>query len=286
MKKIPDDKKITGISIPGTHDSICRYTDFSFISQTQRLTVSEQLEVGVRYFDFRFKFTKGEFLANHSITFCRKKRGFWNEIITAGDVVNDCIAFLELNPTETVLFQLKESVSHTGNDFYNEFFERHIHPRKEMWFVENRIPAMGEVRGRIVLLRAVSVDSAEFTDNNCGIDFSSYPYVGSRNVDDWRRTDIKKLDGTVWAHMYVQDSYKTQGKHKWETVKGFLESGLDENEFNICCTSCTGLLLPRFNSRIVNNKLMAYDFPDRYAGIIATDFVNAEMCKKIVEGQV
>lgn len=282
MKKIPDDVKITGINIPGTHDSACCFVDFGFISQTQKLTVTQQLEAGVRYFDFRFKFDGKRFVANHSIAHCRKKKGFWNEVLTADDILSDCIDFLKLNPSETVLFQLKEAQSHEGTSFYDSFYEKYIRNNKDCWFVENRIPTMSEVRGKIILLRVVSVDKSVFTDDNSGIDFTAYPYVGTYNVDDWRRGDIKKLDGTACSHMFVQDSYKSEGKHKWGTVKRFVESGLSRDEFNICYTSCTRLLVPRFNVRYINPRLRAYFSDKKYYGIIAADFIDDEICKKII----
>ena len=283
MKNIADDVLITAISMPGTHDSVCRYTDFSFISQTQRLSVAGQLNAGVRYFDFRFRFAEGRFLASHSITYSRKKRGFWNEIITAEDVVNDCIAFLEENPSETILFQLKEESSSSGDAFFNMFYEKFIQPQPEKWYLANSIPSMGEARGRIILLRAVSADENCFTDENSGIDFTSYPYVGTYNVDDWRRGELKKFDGTVYAYSFIQDSYKTEGKEKWGTVTRFFESGLNRDEFNICYTSCTRLLVPRINFRRINPRLLNYSFSSGYSGIVAMDFIEEKHCRKITD---
>lgn len=283
MKKIPDDKKITAINIPGTHDSACLNIDFAFISQTQHLSVTDQLNIGVRYFDFRFKFDLSKFIANHSICYCRKKWGFWNEVLTADDIVQECIEFLRNNPSETILFQLKEAQSHTGIDFYTEFFKKYIEPFENMWFVENRIPALGEVRGKIVLLRAVSVDKDIFTDENCGIDFTDYPYVGTYNVDDWRRGLVKKLSGDVYSGMFVQDSYKSEGMHKLGTVTRFLESGLSASDFNICLTSCTRVFVPRFNAPKINKLIKRYNFvKGNLYGIIATDFIDAEICEKII----
>ncbi len=282
MKKIPDDVKITGINMPGTHDSACRYVDFGFISQTQTLSVTQQLEAGVRYFDFRFKLVGDKLLANHSICYCRKKKGFWNEVLTCDDIVRECLDFLSDNPSETILFQLKEAESHTGDEFYNVFYEKYIKEAPGMWFIENRIPAMGDVRGKIMLLRAVAVDKEKFTDENSGIDFTSYPYVGTFNVDDWRRGELKKLDGTVYGAMFVQDSYKSEGKHKWKTITGFLESNLSEKEFNICYTSCTRLLVPRFNVRYINPRLVDYLSTKKYCGIIAVDYADAEICRCII----
>ena len=283
MKKIPDDKKITGINMPGTHDSACRFVDFGFISQTQKLSVTEQLETGVRYFDFRFKLIENSFLANHSICYCRKKKGFWNKVLTCDDIVNECLDFLSENSSESILFQLKEAESHMGDEFYNVFYKKYIENAPGKWFTENRIPAMGEVRGKIILLRAVSVDKEKFTDENSGIDFTAYPYVGSRNIDDWRRGELKKLDGTPYGAMLVQDSYKSEGKYKWQTVTHFIESDLSENEFNICYTSCTCLLVPRINVRYINPRITSYDFGNKYFGIIATDFITPEICNAIIE---
>ena len=281
MKKVPDDKKITAINIPGTHDSACRYVDFGFISQTQKLSVTEQLEAGVRYFDFRFKLQESNFLANHSICYCRTKFGFWNSVLTCDDIVNECIDFLCDNPTETILFQLKEAESHTGDAFFSLFFEKYIKNAPEKWFVENRIPAIGEARGKIILLRAVSVDKDKFNDNNSGIDFTAYPYVGTYNVDDWRRGELKKLDGSVYGSMFIQDSYKSEGKHKWRTVRSFLESNLSEDDFNICYTSCTRWFVPRINVKYINRRVVDYLSEDKYYGIIAVDFVDGEICKRI-----
>ncbi len=282
MKKIPDDRIITGINMPGTHDSACRYVDFGFISQTQTLSVTQQLDAGVRYFDFRFKLVGDKLLANHSICYCRKKKGFWNEVLTCDDIVRECLDFLSDNPSETILFQLKEAESRTGDEFYNVFYEKYIKEAPGMWFIENRVPAMGEVRGKIMLLRAVSVDKEKFTDENSGIDFTSYPYVGTFNVDDWRRGEMKKLDGTPYGAMFVQDSYKSEGKHKWKTITGFLESNLSEKEFNICYTSCTRLLVPRFNVRYINPRLVDYLSIKKYCGIIAVDYADAEICRCII----
>ncbi|MBR5233687.1 MAG: hypothetical protein IKW03_05720 [Clostridia bacterium] len=282
MKNIPDEKKITGINMPGTHDSACRFVDFGFISQTQTLSVTQQLEAGVRYFDFRFKLVCDTFLANHSICYCRKKKGFWNEVLTCDDIVKECFDFLSENPTETILFQLKEAESHTGDEFYNVFYKKYIEDVPGKWFIENRIPAMGEVRGKIILLRAVSVDKEKFTDKNSGIDFTAYPYVGSFNVDDWRRGELKKLDGTSYGAMLVQDSYKSEGKHKLQTVTRFLESNLRDDEFNICYTSCTRIFVPRINVKYINKQILSYNFKRKYYGIIVTDFIDKEISGKII----
>ena len=55
MKYIDDSLKINQINIPGTHDSGCYDTVWTVAqcSDTQSLTIKEQLEHGIRYLDIR-----------------------------------------------------------------------------------------------------------------------------------------------------------------------------------------------------------------------------------------
>lgn len=284
MASLPDEKLITDINIPGTHDSATCFVAFSFISRTQHLTVDEQLENGVRYFDFRFRYENDVFKASHSIATCKKSKGFFAQELTAADIVKMCLEFLEKNPTETILFQLKETISGTGDRFYSDFYERYIRDNQNKWYLKNAIPAIGEARGKIVLLRVVSADKEKFDDSDSGIDFTSYPYVGTKQVDSWFKSDICRLvTSEKYATMFVQDSYKVEGKKKWGTVTRFLENK-DECDFKICLTSCTCCFVPSINVRYINKQLKKYDFKEgkRY-GIIASDYIDSEICSSIIE---
>lgn len=84
--------------------------------------------------------------------------------LTAADTVNMCEIFLKENPGETILFQLKEDDGDAGIALFGEFYAQCIRGREELWYLENRIPALGEVRGKIVLLRVVGVDASHFDD--------------------------------------------------------------------------------------------------------------------------
>lgn len=284
MSRISDNVKITQINMPGTHDSAACHIAFSFVSKTQSLTVSEQLSAGVRYFDFRFEFVGNSFFATHSIARCKTESGLFAPKMTADDVVKYCENFLKKNPTETILFQLKEAVSHTGYEFFNVFSERYIKDNEDLWFIENRIPTLGEVRGKIVLLRVVGADREKFNDSNSGINFSGYPYVGTTHTDDWRKSEIKSVETeNAFANMYVQDSYKVEGNKKWGTVTRFLESELNKEDFNICLTSCTRFYFPKHNAKKINQLLKNYNFSRKKTyGIIALDFADSELCEKII----
>lgn len=272
---------LTKINIPGTHDSTACYASFAFISKTQSLTVAEQLNAGVRFFDFRFSLENGSFYAKHGIADCKKTAGLFAKRLTADDVVADCLEFVKDNPTETILFVLRDT---TGTEnFFSEFYSRYIQSNIALWYLENRIPALDEVRGKIVLLRNVDVDTNKFSDNNSGIDFRP-PYIGSTFVDDWKTGDLCSIEtGEPFAKVHIQDSYKVECKKKWGTVKRFLESELDSENFNICATSCTGIRLPYFNSVFINRELMEFNFEkSKIYGIIMADFISAELCERII----
>jgi 1-phosphatidylinositol phosphodiesterase len=52
METISDSVKIADMSIPGTHDSLSLFG--GDLAETQVWSITRQLEVGVRFFDFRF----------------------------------------------------------------------------------------------------------------------------------------------------------------------------------------------------------------------------------------
>lgn len=163
MISLCSDLPITAINMPGTHDSATKYVRFKPICNTQNLTIEEQLQIGVRYLDMRFELKDGrKLVAVHSIADCKKERGLNSADLTAADTVNMCEIFLKENPGETILFQLKEDDGDAGIALFGEFYAQCIRGREELWYLENRIPALGEVRGKIVLLRVVGVDASHF----------------------------------------------------------------------------------------------------------------------------
>ena len=66
--------------------------------------------------------------------------------------LGEVYAFLDANPRECVLVSLKREGTGKGND---GDLSRHLKGRyaRERWFTEPRIPRLGEVRGKVVLVR-------------------------------------------------------------------------------------------------------------------------------------
>lgn len=283
MSNLDGSKKITEINIPGTHDSCTQNIILSPVLKTQSHSVYEQLNMGVRYFDMRFKYEDNEFTAVHSFGKCRTSCNPFSDKLTAGLVIEDCKKFLAKNPGETILFQLKIGDGEQPESFYSAFYDKYINADKDLWFIENRVPTLEEARGKIVLLRVVPVDENRFDDSNSGINFSTYPHVEEPEVINFKSSKITKLsDKKAYAGLYVQDSYKLKPEEKWTAVKTFIEQDLNPNNFNINLSSYAGSKLPEGNAKDMNPRILNYNLENgRYFGILATDFVTAELAQHI-----
>ena len=51
MSRLSDEKLISEVVLPGTHDSATQYVQLAFFSKCQALSIKEQLEAGFRYLD-------------------------------------------------------------------------------------------------------------------------------------------------------------------------------------------------------------------------------------------
>lgn len=149
MSAVKSSTPITAINIPGTHDTATQYVTASYFSQTQSLSIKEQLDIGVRYFDIRLEKTENDFIAVHGITDCKEDSGVLAKNLTAGKIIEYCRDFLKSNPTETILFQIKEDDGDAGTAFFDSFYDLYIKDSRSLWFTENRIPTLGEVREKL-----------------------------------------------------------------------------------------------------------------------------------------
>ena len=57
-------------------------------------------------------------------------------------------------------------------DFYKSFRSRYIDSQKDLWYTENKIPKLGAVRGKIVLMRRCMLGTNDLSSVDNGLDFS------------------------------------------------------------------------------------------------------------------
>ncbi|MFJ9553810.1 phosphatidylinositol-specific phospholipase C [Nocardiopsis sp. NPDC101807] len=154
MAALPDGASLSALSVPGTHDSGAWRG--SVWSRTQDLTIAQQLDSGVRFLDVRTRHYRDAFPIHHGAEYLH---------LNFTDVVADVGAFLERNPTETVLMRLKKEHTEEENTrSYEETLDHYIGQNPDtrdvlterLWTPDgdgNRVPDLGEVRGRIVIVQ-------------------------------------------------------------------------------------------------------------------------------------
>lgn len=183
MTALDDNTLISDISIPGTHDTgtyALEELNFGF-SKCQNMSIMDQLDFGIRYFDLRV--TSGLDIEHGGIP-CN---------VSFDEIVWDTREFFRKHPGETVIFEL------TGDsDFvtkFNDYLETSDCSR--YFWLGNYVPRLGEVRGRIMIVRRYTYDDVQ------GLDFASngvWPKDGSKHG--------KNADGIDY---YIEDKYFDAG---------------------------------------------------------------------------
>ncbi|QPW51649.1 hypothetical protein G9298_28720 (plasmid) [Bacillus thuringiensis] len=196
MNYIPDSRRISELSIPGTHGSMALYGGILghiLINQTMNLGI--QFHSGIRYIDIRCRHYYNTFTIHHDFVF--------QDAYFDSDVLAPVISFLNQNPRETILMRVKEEYDPVGNTrAFGQTFESYWRGREQyFWNPSNspdpRNPTLGEVRGKIILLQ-------DFTAN--------------------------RLFGMHWYWLNVQDMWELDGSSqiyaKWEKVRDHFFSAM------------------------------------------------------------
>src|ERR1700757_1493735 len=126
MARLADDAPLSGITIPGTHDSGARFggvapvVDFvtALWVHCQNWTVTQQLNAGVRFLDVRCHAEPDGTLRIHHL--------FVDEQLTMTDVLRECVAFLAANPSEALLMRVQQEASKLPEPEFAAAFDRHV----------------------------------------------------------------------------------------------------------------------------------------------------------------
>lgn len=221
MAKLRNEYPLSMLSIPGTHNSPTCYKALPSV-RCQAVGVREQLDNGVRFLDIRVSVhaDADDLTLVHS-AFPISLTG--NKYLH--DLLKECYDFLDANPTEALLVSLKREGTGRGND---GDLSKHLAKRycagddSRRWYTDPKIPQLGSVRGRIVLVRRFWIDDSLKERHNgqgWGIDGSQWP----DNCED----------GTVGSGLIrVQDFYEidqsTNIERKTEYARAQLERAAEK----------------------------------------------------------
>ncbi|OUB74281.1 phosphatidylinositol-specific phospholipase C [Bacillus thuringiensis] len=155
MSELGDSKKLSELSIPGTHGSMALHGASVFdenLTRNQTMNLSQQLNSGIRYIDMRVKRVGDSFAMHHGIVY--QKEMF-------EDVLRETIQFLEDHPKETIIMRLKEETAADINSQpFEQIFKNYYDNNQSYFWNPNSVspsernnPKLGDVRKRIILLQ-------------------------------------------------------------------------------------------------------------------------------------
>jgi len=205
MTYIDGTKKINEINIPGTHDTgtleMANGAVAEF-SKTQSLTITEQLEHGIRYLDLRITLSdkdSTDLYLTHNGYVCYDPDNT-KEKLYLSKVLNSCIEFLNTNYNETIIIHLKREdiTGDIKNNIEDENPEKNYlakliaehtilnenivsNPKyitktkvKDYFYYNDEIPTLNQVRNNIVI---VTRDLYTYNNETLGIQME-VPYMG------------------------------------------------------------------------------------------------------------
>lgn len=285
MAGVDGETKLSAISIPGTHDTCTQYVSMGYIFQCQDTDVKTQLKNGYRYLDMRLvigeKDEKAALVMKHNFASCRTGKTPFSSKLYFDDVVDDTVAFLKKHPSETVIMCMKaENGDDAIKDVQKLLYEK-IDREKEMWYTENEIPALDDVRGKIVLATRFE-DALGVGDSRRGLNFA-WVDQGDRTVVDVPYVlSMINADEKLW----VQDRFNYNADDKIDAIVDDLENcqaADDTFSLNFTSTSGSGKVgHPKKYATAINRYLMDYDWQSQTCyGIVIVDFATENLAKCI-----
>lgn len=307
MKDIDNHYLISALTIPGTHDSATsrgvlslenqvgdfvgggifgsivgvvsdvvvgsagRYLEDKFV-KTQDESIYTQLNMGVRFLDVRCRHINNAFAIHHDK---------WYVQLNFSDVLNESTRFLRENPSECILMSVKEEYEEENcTQSYEETFANRYMQEAPWYCLTSGMPRLGDVRGKIVLLRRFGRPS---NDSLLGFKLCL--------IDNDETHERMRV-----GYYHVQDRYKVDADvvNKFRQITQFLNGAKDGDGNDLYVNFASGVDTfkvggdPRSISNRINSQLgdffSSYSFSSSKArfGIIVMDFCPEYLVRQII----
>ena len=278
MAPLPDERLLSELTIPGTHDSATRYVQLAWFSKCQALSVGEQLETGFRYLDIRLgSDSAGGFRLMHGFTSCKAGPMPWSRALTLDDVLADCCAFLQAYPTETVLFAVKYEHGDASVPQVQQMLDGYIQKNPEAWLLTDTMPTLGQARGKLVLLRRWEDEAG--LGARAGLPLLWEDQRG--HADPYLNTTLCDLGS---YRLWVQDRFEYEAEDKWAAfTAGLKPEGARKSDAVLSFLSTKGSATfghPWKYAGALNPQLLGLA-PEDLRGWVAVDFGSARLAAQI-----
>lgn len=289
MKYVEDNKFLDELSIPGTHDSGTCSVDNDTEPQSSQVKCQQdyiptQLLEGIRYFDIRLGKGDNPGICHGDFYLFKKDGGY----LHLSDVIGYFKTFLSENPRKALIMLASRGNDEATDDSVTTAFAKVMADNPDLFYTSSHVPTLGEVRGKIVLLRRFRLDGDSVDGHTWGLDLTEWDDKIKDHSDSATMCLVQDARGFEAAgetgdkepyctKVYAQDKYKLTGTDKLSWVDNALKETTgrtrnkvdveDDDEakvqvqercWSINYTSCTGLSHggnPFTSARVVNEHL-------------------------------
>lgn len=267
MTAITDNTNIAALSIPGTHDSGARVEPVAGTAKCQDLNIADQLEAGIRFLDIRCRHIDNAFAIHHGAIY---------QNLNFDDVLTTCRSFLSNHPREVIVMCVKEEYDASNNTrSFEETFNTYV-TKYNIWSLGATVPNLGDVRGKIVLLRRFAA-----TSTPKGIDATNWSDNTTFTINNGN------------ASLKVQDNYNvSDNSSKWSKMTAMFNESSSTSNSSLYINYASGYKplifgIPSITtvSGYINPQLETY-FTSHTAGrygIIPMDFANTTRSNQIFQ---
>ena len=260
MADIDGSLTLAQFTVPGTHDSC---TQYCLLGRCQHVGIREQMNMGVRFLDIRLKNNGGKLNCYHS---------FINCLYSFDSVMKAVSSFLKAHPSECIIMSIKNEDEESA-DFESVLVNQWIDSGtyKNLFYTEDRIPTLDEVRGRIVLLRR----------------YTNYSQSLARGIDargGWSDNNTSHITRRGYT-LKIQDIYSydtiglTFGNKKWKNFSAFDKAiaGNDPDTLYLNFASgCNSIGCGQLSCAVTVNNSLRKEFAKATGnhGIVIMDYVD------------
>lgn len=269
MSGISDDAYLSDLSIPGTHDSGARIVDSiaTTWAKCQNLTITDQLNIGVRYLDMRLEYDTS---CKDNIRVVHSTINVWNGnngALTLYEVLNECYAFLDSHPSETIIMSVKEDDGNNASALANSIWDL-IYKNPNKWYYSTTTPQLKYARSKIVLASRISQVGA-------GLNLS------------WGDQGSDGGSVEINSGLEVQDRYNMGTSPKWSNaVKPMLDKEKPAKKWflNFLSTTGAGTSGVVACSNNMNDAFYLYESKNNKCyGIVVFDYIAEGLAKKVFQ---
>jgi hypothetical protein len=195
MKNIPDEIKLSKMTIPGTHDSCSLFG--ICCARTQTWSLVEQMRAGLRYFDIRLRRINDTLRAYHG--FVDQKETFDHILVYAFD-------FLEKNPSETIIMEIiseydPENSKKSFKDLYEEYTQSY---QDKIVSYQNKDITLGEIRGKLFVVKVFEGSTSNIPNfliqNSWSVNFRWYMNKKKRKIKENFHRALSMNDNRIFLN--------------------------------------------------------------------------------------